>query len=412
MIRAIHRSVPKLKRTNSISFGHGGRNGTPLGCTTMTELPTQNTPSGNEDELRKMGLITGQLLHDMANLVAVVHGRAQLALDEAEEGRTPKRELGDVIESTGDLGRMLRDTLDTVRGGVVSPETSFSPEEVARRVVGRFEKDTDNPIKIRLAAALAADMRVPGRASFLDRVLHNLVSNAMRHAQTEIEVHLWVARTEERCEIVIEVADDGPGLRGEDIPELFLPFRQGENAGTAGLGLSSLRWSLDQLGGEAEYGVAVELGGAAFRVRVPMAGPVQPIVQPDPVAVLRGKSVVVVDDEAGVRSALVRLAARLGAQAVAFDPAGRSEEEMLRQLIGSLPDVILLNLRLGTRGGGEIWRTLHSQVPALADRVIFMSGIGPDDPEWEFALETGRPVLAKPLDLESLAQGVALVVNG
>jgi signal transduction histidine kinase len=68
----------------------------------------------------------------------------------------------------------------------------------------------------------------------------------------------------------IEVADDGPGVRPEDMPHVFDRFWRapGAPSGGTGLGLSIAKWITERHGGR--IGVANrEAGGAAFRVELP-----------------------------------------------------------------------------------------------------------------------------------------------
>ncbi len=70
----------------------------------------------------------------------------------------------------------------------------------------------------------------------------------------------------------IEVADEGPGVRPEDMPRVFDRFwrAQGAPSGGTGLGLSIARWIVERHGGR--IGVANrDGGGAVFRVELPVS---------------------------------------------------------------------------------------------------------------------------------------------
>jgi DNA-binding response OmpR family regulator len=112
-----------------------------------------------------------------------------------------------------------------------------------------------------------------------------------------------------------------------------------------------------------------------------------------------------------VERALVRLLGRMGANVTAFNPAEASEDEILQTLLCAIPDAVLMDLRLGSRRGGEVWRALRAQVPALARRVIFLSALAPGDREWDDARALGQPVLAKPLDMAELALAIGSLLR-
>jgi two-component system sensor kinase FixL len=70
--------------------------------------------------------------------------------------------------------------------------------------------------------------------------------------------------------VVLEVADDGPGLSREVREHLFEPFFTTKPNGT-GLGLPTCQRYVEAHGGSIEAVVAPGLGGALFRVRLPGA---------------------------------------------------------------------------------------------------------------------------------------------
>jgi signal transduction histidine kinase len=70
-------------------------------------------------------------------------------------------------------------------------------------------------------------------------------------------------------EAIIEVADDGPGLSAEARAHLFEPFFTTKPNGT-GLGLPTSRRFIEAHGGRIEAERSPELGGALFRVRLPL----------------------------------------------------------------------------------------------------------------------------------------------
>jgi CheY-like chemotaxis protein/two-component sensor histidine kinase len=374
----------------------------------MNPTYDQSSPTDEESRLQSLGEVAGELMHDLANVLAVVQGRASLALGDAQSGRVPTSELERIVEASDEMGRMLRDVLETLRGTAVSPEVVFAPSQVAHRVIRRVVEGAPS-LEIRLVSSIPANLVVGGRASFLVRALQNLLGNAVRHARSQVQLRMSLEDDGVRRQVVLEVADDGPGIRADRVAELFRPLVQGEGGGTAGLGLSSTRWAVDQLGGEIECGVAVELGGASIAIRLPVVEPKRsslPVAGP----ALTGRRLVLVENDPSVRHALERLLGRMGAEVVSVSPSG-NEEETLKALLGALPDAILLDLQLGRRAGGEIWRTLKEQVPALAEKVIFLSGLAPGDPLWEAGRATGQRVLPKPFDLEALANAVAEVAG-
>ncbi|HEV2147151.1 MAG TPA: ATP-binding protein [Longimicrobiaceae bacterium] len=373
-----------------------------------TPQPDGPEPAAAEETLASLGQVAGELIHDMANLVSVLDGRLRLALGGARSGRTPVAELERAADGCGELGAMLRDVLATLRDEALTPEMGMQPEVVAERAIRRTI-EICRPVEIRMSSSLPARAVVPGRASFLYRAVSNLLANAARHAAHRIEVTLEPG--EGGRGVVVAVEDDGAGIRPENREALFRPLFRGDPGGT-GLGLSSVAWTVRQLGGRVRCTAGSRLGGARFEIFLPGgspgSGPGPSTPRP---AALAGKRVLVLDDNVDVRSALGRLLRRVGAEVVELGPEAGGEEQILNAVIRSVPDAVLLDLNLGARSGVEVWSLLREQIPPLADRVVFLSGAGPGDAVYEAALRTGVRILPKPFDFGELAASLEEIVH-
>jgi signal transduction histidine kinase len=125
---------------------------------------------------------------------------------------------------------------------------------------------------------------VPGDSARLRQLVMILVDNAVRHSPRDGHVAVTV-RGAGTSTASVEVTDEGPGLREEDMLHVFDRFWRapGAPSGGTGLGLAIAKWIVDRHGGR--IGVANRPdGGAAFRVELPSAttGSPAPEVSPDP----------------------------------------------------------------------------------------------------------------------------------
>jgi signal transduction histidine kinase len=117
--------------------------------------------------------------------------------------------------------------------------------------------------------------RVPLDATRMQRVLYNLIQNAIRHTPSDGTVTLTVRGAPEGVELT--VADSGEGIPASDLPHVFDRFYRGERARTrdkgepgagAGLGLAIARGIVEAHGGTIS--AASQPGaGAAFSVMLP-----------------------------------------------------------------------------------------------------------------------------------------------
>jgi two-component system sensor histidine kinase/response regulator len=144
-------------------------------------------------------------------------------------------------------------------GKVIEPMLAvFTPVAVRRSVALVFEGD--------LQSQVYADPQK------LRQALDNLVANALKFTPRGGRVRVRVWREDRR--IVFEIADTGPGVAPEDRSSIFDRYKQGSRgraAGGAGLGLAIARGIAEAHQGSVSFDTG-DLGGAAFRIVLPMRG--------------------------------------------------------------------------------------------------------------------------------------------
>ena len=99
----------------------------------------------------------------------------------------------------------------------------------------------------------------------IDQVLANLLDNGVRHSPTGGVVDVEIATAERGRQIVVTVADRGPGVPPEEVELIFLPFRSGRIAGSSGVGLAISRAIVASHGGTISVHERPG-GGAQFQV--------------------------------------------------------------------------------------------------------------------------------------------------
>lgn len=109
--------------------------------------------------------------------------------------------------------------------------------------------------------------RVPGDEEHLERVLGNLLANALRHSPTGGTVTVRVEQDDES--LLLKVEDEGQGVAPQLQAQLFQKFQQGAvGRGKIGLGLYFCRITVSKWGGETGYS-ARPGGGSIFWVKLP-----------------------------------------------------------------------------------------------------------------------------------------------
>lgn len=282
--------------------------------------------------------------------------------------------IGNAFEITEELIRAL---LEISRLESRRLDVSFEPVSLGRlfhRLAGDFSgQATARGLMLRF---VPSSQMVISDPVYLRRIAQNLISNAIKY--TERGSVLVGAR---RCGayIWLEVHDTGVGIRPEDQERIFNEFERlspdGEVQGT-GLGLSIVRRACARLDHQIELR-STKGQGSVFRVRMPrvsvmdrQAGQIpvfagQTAGAPDSLA---GRTVIVVEDDAPMRSAYVRLFDRWGMHVLSAE--GTSTALSLLRSTGQRPDVIVTDYQLrqgdcGTETIRALRGALETEVPAM-----------------------------------------------
>ena len=213
------------------------------------------------DELRSNFVAIAS--HELRTPAASVYG-AVATLAERGDELTPeiREELLQIAYEQGErLSRLLDQLLDLSR--LDSRRIRVSPQPIVlRRVLARIAHEA-MPQGTPLELEVPDDLAVIADPLVLDRVVSNLLVNAMRHGEPPI-----VLAAEQRDRhIRISVADHGEGVPEEVRPRLFERFERGADAPGSGLGLAIARTYARAHGGDLVYDDAG--GGARFEVVIP-----------------------------------------------------------------------------------------------------------------------------------------------
>jgi PAS domain S-box-containing protein len=169
------------------------------------------------------------------------------------------------------LDRLLKDLLDLDRlnRGIVEPQRrTCDVGALARGTLATLETLSERHVVVS-----TDDVELEVDAAKVERIVENLLTNAVRH--TPIDGTIWL-RVEGRPDgVTIAVEDDGPGVADELRTTIFEPFRQGPAAPShspgTGIGLSLVARFAELHGGRA-WVEDRPAGGASFRVFLPRPG--------------------------------------------------------------------------------------------------------------------------------------------
>ena len=247
--------------------------------------------------------------------------------------------------------------------------------------------------------------------ALLERVLRNLLDNAMKHGGSGL-VRLAVHRRD--GEVVVTVSDDGPGIPMDSRARVFDEFYRGNESGAPGLGLglSIVRRLAERLGCRVtlDFTDPAAQSGTSISVHIPRGNdaaddtspgvPSQSAAEEEDVS---GLAVLVIDDDAAVLHATRALLLQWGCR-VAICRRGNAVDEALASL--GEPDVALVDYRLNDDTYGlDVVAGARERHPGMG--VVMVTG--ESDPKVLDRLgEAGLPVLEKPVSPRELRLTLAL----
>jgi len=211
--------------------------------------------------------------HDLRTPLAAITGAASSLMDEDNALEPPMRhEMAQTIyEEAERLNRLLRNLLDMTRleSGALHINKELQPlEEVIGAALSRLEVPLINrAVNIRLPADLPF---VPIDSVLIEQVFINLLENAIKYTPPGSPIDL--SATADGAEVVMEVADRGPGLPPGDEQRIFEKFyraRGSQNGSGVGLGLTICRGVIEAHGGRI-WAENRSGGGAVFRFTLPI----------------------------------------------------------------------------------------------------------------------------------------------
>ncbi len=216
---------------------------------------------------------TADASHELRAPLTVLKGDIDVTLKRDRSAPEYRATLVRCREEVERLARLASDLLVLARSDAVVPLEHVAPLDLralVRRVVARFES-AGAARGVRIAAA-AEEVTVMGDERMLDRVVSNLVDNAVKYARPAGLVSLTLSR---ETGAVLTVQDDGAGVPAEHLPHLFVRFFRGDPArrrseGT-GLGLAIAKAGAEAHGGRLEF--VGNAPGAVFRLTLPSASP-------------------------------------------------------------------------------------------------------------------------------------------
>lgn len=363
------------------------------------------------ERLITTGILAAGVGHEINNPLAYAMSNITLALEElhALGGARPTPRITEIVEmlvqaqeggarvhrivrGLKSLGRDDGEPCATDLRGVLEDALELTSHETRARATTVLE--------------LADLPPVWGEAARLTQVLANLIVNAAQaFTSNAVETNRIVIRTLlGEGHVVIEVADNGPGIAAAVLPRIFDPFFTTKSPKDgAGLGLSISHGLVVAFGGELTC--QTEVGrGSTFRIVLPVAPSraTEPVVA-GPVAL----RLLVIDDEAAILQTIQRMLRKQADVVTTSDP----REALQRIARGEVFDLVLCDILMAHMNGIELYGRVLAVAPATAARFVFMSGDFTREDIAQFLAGVPNRRIEKPFSVAALRSIVAALAQ-
>ena len=370
----------------------------------VTEQRRTQAQLQQAEKLAAMGQLVSGVAHEINNPAAIISGFAQtLLLDQLTPEQRETMQM--MYDEATRIGRITSNLLAFARAGS-KERTLVDLNDIVRRT---FALRSYHLTTLNITVNLELDESDPkawANGSEMQQMLLNLLINAEQALTGVTGRRAITIRTSAADDRVrLQVADTGPGVPADIQGKIFDPFFTTKPEGAAtGLGLSICYGIVHDHGGriwldsEAGQGAVftIELLRDA-RTRQRITPPPMPAPQTPPVPEGR-LSVLLIDDEEGLRRAVLSFLKRRGMHAVAVGDGA----DALKALRHERFDVIVSDVRMPGMSGREFLERLRQEHPAMVSRLVFSTGDTFATDTSSLLQEAGVPSLVKPYDFAKL----------
>lgn len=264
----IQRRINRPLRTLVDAAQRIARGGVPdrLDETAPTEIATvsrafnQMTQSLARIDQERVIMLAG-VSHDLRTPLAKLRLGVEILRDRSEP-----EIVQNMLRSTAEMDAIIDQFLEYARGSSTEPAAPADLNEIVRRCAQRYAAHGHT-----LTTDCGELPSLPLRIQAMERLLTNLVENALHYGQPEFRI---VTRCKEGC-VQLSVIDHGPGLAATELQAIKRPFVRGSSARSgkpgAGLGLAIVERIAQSHGGHLQL-LAAAGGGLEARVELPISG--------------------------------------------------------------------------------------------------------------------------------------------
>ncbi|MCG8556214.1 MAG: PAS domain-containing protein [Proteobacteria bacterium] len=379
------------------------------GVQDITERKELEQRLQHAQRLEALARMAGGVAHDFNNIVFVITGSLALMRKEVNDRPEALEYLSDIQAACERATDLTRSLLAFGRKHVAAPKVLSLPRLVLN-TRSMLQRAAGERVELQIDIEPGCGL-VELDKSLFQLVLLNLTVNARaampRGGRLCIRVRPGTNCNGELPEIqaqrtaVVEVSDTGEGIAPEVLPRIFEPFftTRPSGAGT-GLGLATSHGIVAEAGGTMRARTKVG-EGSTFFIHLPAVEAPPAHVQGTRTHVTMGgtERILVVEDDASVRSVTVRMLEAHGYSVVATQSLQQARAAVETETF----ELLLSDVRLPDGNGVALAKLLRKRNPKLP--VLLISGYV-DDESRKLLEPSDFTLLAKPLSADALARAV------
>jgi PAS domain S-box-containing protein len=367
-------------------------------------------------KMESIGRLAGGVAHDFNNMLNVILGHVDLALDKIDASGPLHNHLQQIRDAAGHSTDITRQLLAFARKQTISPrlldlnETVEGTLKMLRRLIGEdidlVWKPADHPGTVKMDP------------SQIHQILANLCVNARDAIRGvgRITIETRKKRFYEQdgsdfSDVVpgefmmLRVSDDGCGMDQHTLDNLFDPFFTTKEVGKGtGLGLSTVYGIVKQNKGFIHVTSRLNEGSSfdIFLPRYQDAAGSHAGDSPGKVPAGKGETVLVVEDETSILELLQTMLEQLGYTVLA-ESSPRAALERVKHRSGRI-DMLITDVIMPEMNGRELAGRIRELYPEV--RLLFMSGYPADVIAEQGVLDRGVQFIQKPFSMKDIAEKV------
>jgi PAS domain S-box-containing protein len=395
------------------------RNGKLVGfVSVITDISAQRELENQLQHSQKMeaiGTLVGGMAHDFNNVLAGLVGNIFIA----------KRKAGDNVDVINSLNNM--EALSNRAAEMIRQLLTFARKDTVKMeplAMGPFFKEAIKlacsgiPENIELTYNVSAqDMQIEGDSTQLQQLIMNLLNNA-RDAVADVprpiincQLELFSAADSFRKKhpdiklenfVRLTVSDNGHGIPQDKQEKIFEPFFSTKSVGKGtGLGLSMVYGTVQRHNGTIELESETDKG-TTLHIYLPLEEQLVEVISEKPAKVIQGQgeTILLVDDEESVRSAVVEVMSGLGYKVL----TATNGEEALKNFKShcNVIDLLFTDLVMPKMGGLELAKAIRKLDENMP--IIFATGYDKDHVLEGSTHMDNSLVISKPFAFNELSQ--------